>query len=332
MERLAEQFKDALTRIEIKGAKRERVIEAHTEIREVLEKDPTLSEWGVDTVLIGSYARNTGVHPGKDVDVFVRLTELDTRADPGEVFDEVKRVLSAEYGSRASAQRRSMKVEFDTDGDGFAVDAVPAVVSGDHWAIPNSDSDSWSNPDAERWMETDPLKLAELVSRMNAGLQIGGRGAFVPTVKLARQTRRHHLGDAKPGGLYIELLVYRAFEDGIEGESFAEVLAATLRSIADHLASDDELIDPALGSTYTPALEPDDRERAAEVFGNLADQAEGALSLEKCPAALAWRQILGKNNRGWCFPLPPGCDEQGKPIRSLGAVTSVGSKEAGSFA
>ena len=90
---LRKQFNDALTNIEISGRKATRAQEAHTQIRCVLEADPKLKEWGVDTILIGSYSRDTGIYPGKDVDVFAKMTLLDTSALPREVYDEVWRVL-----------------------------------------------------------------------------------------------------------------------------------------------------------------------------------------------------------------------------------------------
>lgn len=330
METLPGQFKGALSRIEINGAKRERAVSAQTEIREVLEADETLREWGIDTILIGSYSRDTGIHPGKDVDVFMRLTELTTDADPGEVFDHVVKVLTDHYGDRASRQRRSIKVDFSTDG--FSVDAVPAVKAGSRWAIPSSDTDRWGDPGAERWTETDPRKLGELTSEMNDTLEISGQGAYVPTVKLVRQTRKHHLGDDKPGGLYFELLTYRSFEGGVSGESFAEIFTATLRAIADQLTSGDELIDPALDGPYAPAPEVDELERAGELFAGLADDAAAALQLERCPAAAMWRRILGDNDRGASFPLPEGCDEQGRSIPRVTSTSAIGSREAGGFA
>ena len=71
MATLRSQFDQALASIEVNKDKALRAINAHTEIREVLEKDEKLTEWGVDTKLIGSYSRDTGIYPGKDVDVFV---------------------------------------------------------------------------------------------------------------------------------------------------------------------------------------------------------------------------------------------------------------------
>jgi hypothetical protein len=330
VETLPKQFKDALTRIEISGDKRDRAIGAHTEIRDLLEEDETLRGWGIDTILIGSYSRHTGIHPGKDVDVFMRLTELATDADPDEVFDHVVEVLTAHYGDRASAQRRSIKVDFSDDG--FSVDAVPAVKAGSRWAIPSSDTDRWGDASAERWMETDPRKLGELTTEMNDTLKVSDQGAYVPTVKLVRQTRKHHLGDDKPGGLYFELLAYRAFEAGVSGESFAEIFSATLRSIATQLASGEELLDPALDSPYAPAPQADELEHAAQLFAELADDAEAALDMEPCPAAATWRRILGDNDRGACFPLPDGCDEEGRSIPRVTSTGAVGSREAGGFA
>lgn len=329
METLPEQFNGALEAIEINGVKRERAIAAHTEIRELLEGDAHLCALGIDTVLIGSYARRTGIYPGKDVDVFVKLTKLDTTADPHEVFDAVQRVLVAHYGDRAEPQRRSVKVTFDKDG--FSVDAVPAVRLGERWALPNHDPARWQDPGG-RWIETDPEKMKTLTEERNEALKIGGRGAYVPTVKMLRQSRREHLGDAKPGGFYFEVMAYWVFKaDGISGGSFAEVLAATLRAVHRRLASGDELVNPVLDQPFAPAPEPHERAAAAAAFDRLASDAERALTSSRCRAAAIWRAIFGSNDRGPCFPLPDGCDEHGNQIAAVSAVSARGSGEARGF-
>src|SRR5215217_7033129 len=102
METLPTQFNDALTAVEVNGKKRDRVIAAHKEIRELLEADKQLCDLGVDTILIGSYARHTGIYPGKDVDIFVKLTKLTTESTrPATVYNRVRDVLVDHYGDRA---------------------------------------------------------------------------------------------------------------------------------------------------------------------------------------------------------------------------------------
>jgi hypothetical protein len=334
VEKLEAQFRGALTKIEVSGAKRERAIKAHEEIRGVLEADPQLQEWGIVTALIGSYARNTGIYPGKDVDVFVKLTKLNTgNVEPATVYNRVRDVLVDHYGRRAKPQRRSIKVEFDSEGDGFSVDSVPAVRMGDRWAIPRRDPDRWQSANVEeRWVETDPEKLADLTTEQNKTPKVDDQGAYVPTVKLVRQTRRHHLGEQKPGGLYFEILTHWAFESGaITGDCFAEIFARTLRSVAQQLESG-LAIDPVLLRPYRPPPDAVDLSIAAAKFAELARKAELALSADKCKAAAQWREILGKNNQGWCFALPEGCDEQGNKVAVAAAVTGTGSREASPFA
>ena len=70
---------------------------------------------------------------------------------------------------------------------------------------------------------------------------------------------------------------------------------------------------------------------AALKFGELASQAEAALSMERCPAAAIWRRLLGTNDRGACFPLPAGCDESGREITRVSPVISQGAGAAGGF-
>jgi Second Messenger Oligonucleotide or Dinucleotide Synthetase domain len=332
METLPDQFKGALTRIEEK--KRKRVVAAHEQIRAYLEEYEQLSDWGVDTVLIGSYARHTAIYPGKDVDVFTKLTKLDTSADPNAVFEGVRRVLVAKYGDSAEPQSRSIKVTFPIDGEeDFAVDVVPAVRMGSRWAIPRHDRELWTSPDAgERWRETDPEKLTELSTKLNDKIKVDGQGAYVPVVKLVRQTRRHHRGDEKPGGFYFELLTYWTFVADLQGDSFAELFAATLRAVATQLASSSPLTDPVLDKSYKPDPEPEDLDAAAALFAGLATKAELALTVARCPAAALWREILGENDLGSCFPLPPGCDEKGNEIKDVAAVAAIGSEEASGFA
>lgn len=329
METLATQFDEALALIGI-GEKAKRAQTAHKDVRQVLESSESLREWGVDTILIGSYARQTTIYPGKDVDVFSKMTKLDTSVSPATVFKAVRDALVDHYAGRATPQHRSVKVAFGAD---FAVDAVPAVRSGGRWAVPNRDQAAWALP-AARWVETDPERLGQLTTQRNEQPTVGGQGAYVPVVKLVRQIREHHLGAAKPGGLYFELLTYHAFGRPMQGTSFAEFLAITLRRIAALLgeAVQNPLIDPALGTAYTPAPSTRELQGAQTCFGKLADEAERALGLERCPAAVVWRAILGKNDRGPCFPLPPGCDESGRAISAVTVNTRRGSDEARPFA
>jgi len=330
METLPTEFAGALTCVEVSGDKAKRAQNAHEEVRAVLESDETLRSWGVDTVLIGSYSRSTGIYPGKDVDVFSRMTNLSIRESPLKVYRQVCEVLVSQYGKRANPQNRSIKIAFE----GLCVDVVPAVQWGKRWGIPSREQQRWAEP-GKQWIETDPERLGALTTERNKAPLVSGRGAYVPVVKLVRQARQHHVGDSKPGGLYFELATYWAFEGGVKGSSLAELLAGTLRSIARQLAigQSKPLLDPALDRPYAPAPTPAELATAAKKFSQLAEAAERALQVERCPAAIVWRGILGKNGRTpWCFPLPDGCDEKGRTITIITPNSNKGSNEGRPFA
>ncbi len=105
METLPTEFGLAVRDVTISGTKQKRAIKAHTDVRELLEADPELCGWGIDTRLIGSYARHTARYPGKDVDVFLRFTKLSTADDPGVVYDGVAKVLIKKYGESSGRGR-----------------------------------------------------------------------------------------------------------------------------------------------------------------------------------------------------------------------------------
>lgn len=346
MARLHNQFTDALTNIEVNGAKQDRAIAAHTEIQDLLGDDPQLTEWGVNTRLIGSYSRHTAIYPGKDVDVFARLENLDTSATPREVYGRVEMALVDAYGhvdegGRASPQDRSIKVDFPDPDDpsdeaAFAVDAVPAVRDGSRWAIPSKDRDLWAEPTG-RWVTTDPERFGELSSSLSTSSwspSVGSQNAYKPIVKLMRQARRIHLGDRRPGGLYVEFAAYEVWDARlVTGDEWDPLFAATLRQVSDRFnrALYDPLIDRGLGTPVEPSLEPSDWTDAANTFSRLAALADEALDTDTCQAAVKWREILGENSRGQVFPLPPGCDANGFPIGSIAAIGGTGSNEARRF-
>jgi hypothetical protein len=345
---LRSQFTQALTTIEINGGKAERAQASHREIRDLLEADATLCDWGVNTRLIGSYSRDSGIYPGKDVDVFVRLDQLDTDATPKDVYNAVWGPLAEHYGDakdggRATGQARSVKISFpdpehpDDDNAGFAIDAVPAVRDGDHWAVPTKDRSRWAGSTG-RWVTTDPERFGTMSSQLSTSSSsptVGGRNAYKPIVKLMRQARRAHLGERRPGGLYVEFATYHAWHQGlVYGDEWDPLLARTLRQVANRFATAHylPLIDPAIGTAVEPALTDDDWANASRVFRDLADLADQALSADDCKAAAKWREILGGNDRADpVFPLPAGCDANGFRIATIAAVTSRGSNEARGF-
>ena len=342
MANLRSQFEQALTNIEINGQKRKRAIDAHTEIRELLQGDEHLKEWGVEPLLIGSYGRETGIYPGKDVDVFLRFTKLDTRAAPRAVFNAVWRVIVSKYGQygqgggRAQQQARSVKVLFpDRDrisGGDFSVDAVPAVRNGDLWAIPTKDQNRWAQGEG-RWVTTGAVLFGDLSTELNQSAsspRVGDRPAYKPIVKLVRQIRQTHLGDQRPGGLYLEFVTFEAWRSGLVGGSEWDVLLArTLQCIADRFrqAGVNPLRDPVLGTPGDPPLSAGQVEQAAAIFEKLAAAANRALPINDTDAATEWRKILGGNDRADpVLPYPPN---SGGGVGSTVAATGVGAAGGG---
>lgn len=349
MESLDNEFAQAVRNVTIHGEKRDRAIAAHTEVRALLEADTQLCEWGIDTILIGSYARQTARYPGKDVDIFLRFTDLSVRHNPEKIYNEVDRVLVAKYGlkderadGRVTRQARSLKIDFPDpedplDDNSFSIDAVPAVPWQEHWGIPNRNRDLW-NSDDQRWIRTNPVKFADdtnILATTTGNAKVGDANAYRPIGRLLRQVRHVHLGDERPGGLFTEVAAHYAWNDGlVTGTSWAELLTSTLEQVAQRFeeCAETGLPDPVLGTPMKPALESWQWTLAAQTFNRLAEQAREALDSDRCQAAKIWREILGTNDRGQVHPLPDGCDAAGFPVGSITAVSAVGSNQPRGFA
>lgn len=349
METLATEFGQAVRNVTVSGRKQEHAIGSHTEVRELLEADAELCEWGIETILIGSYARHTARYPGKDVDVFLRFKNLSVRHDPNKIYNAVERVLVNRYGlkdrdpnGRVTLQARSLKVDFPDIEDplsdaSLTIDAVPAVPWDDNWGIPNRDRTEWGNED-KRWIKTNPIKFAgdtESLSIASWSATVAGANAYRPTVRLLRQIRHEHLREQRPGGLFTEIAAYYAWSERlIHGDSYAQLLTETLEHVARRFesAATEGLPDPVLRTPLKPQLAPSQWMSAAQAFDGLASQAREALESERCRAAKIWRDVLGSNERGAVLPLPPGCSSAGLPVGTVSAVNAVGSNDPRGFA
>ncbi|MFF7159624.1 nucleotidyltransferase [Streptomyces sp. NPDC008139] len=318
MAHLKQQFKDALSSIE-PGDDKANAPQAHLLVRDALEADPKLAEYGVSPVLIGSYKRNVSIRRIKDVDVFVRLPDVPSDVTSAAILDRFFTVLHTEFGTDADGHRRtkrqdrSLQVSFPEYD--LYVDAVPARPYGDGtWEIPQKG-------DGNEWVRTNPDGLTELSSTMNADHD----EYYVPTVKLLRQTRRALLGKKKPGGFFIEMAAYQAFASGaVSGSDQAEYYVSALREVStivtDFVDHGIAVTDPTLpGHTIHIRATDDELEAARTRFADAAASAEAALEEEDAgKAALAFRKLLGTNGDGdTIFPMPPGFNEDGTKKASV---------------
>lgn len=356
---LHKEFIDTHARIAM-GNRTLVAIAAHLEVRTALRASSTLAAHGLDDVLIGSYARHVSIWPGKDVDVFGRLTaETTDTISPDVAYGLFETALSrfAAEG-RLTAQPRSLKVdysperapqpqfiraaarEYDWREDQvaavlndlrnvafeFSVDVVPAVVWGSDHGIPETGQQPQTGERHRtgRWRKTNPIALTDRTRDLNQMLAVQGRGAYVPAVRAVKQIKAHYLPGAKPSSLYYEFVLHEGFASGrVTGSSWADVVASALTFIAQRLATagSDPVRDPVLRKPYAPAPSAMELAAASAVFDDAAQRARRALTSDRCQAALEWRAVFGSNlKHDPVFPLPAGCRGTGTALGGAAAV------------
>jgi Second Messenger Oligonucleotide or Dinucleotide Synthetase domain len=306
MAHLPEQFDFALANVEPTQGDKDHAPEVHEDVRESLDDSKSLEDLNVDTVLIGSYKRHVSIRRMKDVDVFCKVSDPGDRGAQ-ELLDLFEQVLVSRYQrKRVERQERSLQVDFP-DYDLY-VDVVPARRTGAYWEIPERSGKG------SEWVITNPEALTQLTTPTNLKHTLGDRGVYVPIVKLMRQTQRSHLGK-HPGGLYMEVLTYWAFSDGIDGASIADYFVGALDGATRHLgrALDGGLPDPTVeGATIDTRASRDDLEQALQSLQEVSLIATRALGEpDECKAALLWQSVLGRNDEGEVFPLPDFCNPDG---------------------
>jgi len=344
-------------------------IAAHVEVRSVLRESAELVAHGLDDVLIGSYARRVSIWPGRDVDVLGRLLDETIHSlGPDAAYRLFERALAwfAAEG-RLTLQPRSLKVDYRpgrTPGAEFvraaasqygwerdrvdavirnlpqlafefSVDVVPAVRWDEHYGIPEvarlPQSDTRYR--TGHWRLTSPVQLTERTQARNRSPRIGGKGAYVRTVREIKQIKTEHLSGAKPNSLYYEFVLHEGFASGaITGASWADITASALSYIAGRLqtAESDPVCDPVLGEPYQPAPSAADLNAARAVFEGQAGRARRAVAESRCQAALEWRTVMGGNAAyDKVFPVPDGCRGTGELMGGAAAanLASGGTRE-----
>ena len=184
-------------------------------LRKRLVEDEEFSEYHVATFLQGSYARDTAIHPGKDVDVVV-VTNLDLSTSPGDANALMKRFLMRHYSGKWAPQNRSFGISLSY----VTLDVVLAVTNhlptdeyqrlAKSLSLSEAQIDWRKHPllipdrDLDQWVETHPKEQMEATTRLNKQCD----GFFVPLVKVFKWWRKEaYIQPKYPKGYILERIV-----------------------------------------------------------------------------------------------------------------------------
>lgn len=317
MPELASSFTKAQSNIEPSEADRDNAPDAHQQLADVLKADETLSGWGINPFLIGSYGRRVSIRRVYDVDMFCRLDNYEEGTPAEDILDKVYDVLVDEYGEDAVEREDRSITVLIPNADGLYIDVVPARRAGEVWEIPTDDDD---------WVPTNPVVLADLKEEKNADYA----ELYVPCVKLLRQARRTLMGRSKPGGFAIEMAFYYACDQGLvtKTSSMAEFFAEAMEGVADTLRrvayEGFEIPDPSMPTASLEFDADSDFNLAADQFEGASKQAREAFEMEADEAgaaALLLQGILGSNDDfEQVFPMPFGFDDDGTKTEGVVAI------------
>jgi hypothetical protein len=292
---LDEAFRKFRSRLELNDREQKNASSRHREMREHLRSDFDLD----DDFLTGSYRRHTKTKPLKDVDIFCVLGKKEKHyrdEHPSSVLTAFEKSLAKKYGSTAvSAQRRSVCVDFgvvvdaedNTDYRVVSMDAVPAVVCGNDYEIPDKTEG--------KWIKTNPKLHAEKAVEA----QEAYNGEWKGIVRMLKYWNNHHDKPIKPSFL-IEVMALECLHPPFGGR-FDYEFQGTFTTFADRIF--DTWKDPAgLGTPVSDMMNQDKKQAACSALKQAARQATLAIDLvrqgKNGDALHAWRELFGPK-----FPL-----------------------------
>lgn len=272
---------------------------AHTKLRAILREDPDFAPIHKNTLLSGSYKRDTAIRPRikngetnrPDVDIIV-LTNHSLFSSPIDAVDDVFDVLTRYY---TPTNRQSRSVSVST---GLAdMDVVPIIE-------PDNDG-TYYIPDRnqQQWLLTNPPGHTAWTTETNT--MVGGR--FKPLVKMFKWWRRENPTVSKrPKGFVLEVITADCMnrEETHYGELFVQLLETIVERYAysTSLGTVPQISDPSLPeNNITDGLSFAAFQGFYNKVKNHAVIGREALSLDdQNKATEKWRMLFGSR-----FPKPP---------------------------
>lgn len=291
-------FRKFRSRLELNEREQKNASARQTEVRDYLD-----TKFSIDrSFLTGSYARHTKTKPLKDIDIFFVLKKTDRdypSKAPSVVLDDFYDALVEKYGKAAiRKQARSINIDFgivvdvddNTDYRILSIDAVPAVVCGGDYEIPDND--------LGKWIRTNPETHAEKATAAHQAFSNEWKG-LVRMVKYWNNHPRHGTKPVKPSFL-MEVMALESLYGGWQGR-FDYEIQGLFTTLADRIF--DQWADPAgLGPPISDGMDKTQKERAKQLL--LAASRDAGLAINHVrqgrngEALKAWRALFGPK-----FPL-----------------------------
>lgn len=283
-------------------------IQAHSRVRECLEKGDDFKEYVIGSFLYGSYKRHTAVGDIKDVDIVV-LTNFDPNDlndAPEQVLRKLKQALGRCYQDAGNPkyQRRSIRVDDplpENSSTNLTLDVIPAVV------VTNED-EPLKIPDKEikKWIWTNPKGHIDKVSELNRDEVSNGK--LVPLIKIMKwwwkyqcQVRQPDIERPKPKGFWIECLTLENFDR--KKDNWAGHFVAVLENIFSKYSRVEQvplLNDPGLpGEFIKTNMSKAEFDFFMNAIGDSLELAQKAIhNPDEVESSVIWRDIFGEQ-----FPL-----------------------------
>jgi len=222
------QFKEFLQDIEPSATTKGYCKVAHEKLRELVAKHEVYKDYHVDSVLSGSYKRDTAIRP-KTVDGQVRRPDVDiivftthSLSDPPKtVIDLLYDSLKDDY-EKVSRQTRSVNIETDKAD----IDVVPIIAPENSYGVHYI-------PDRkeEEWIVANPQGHTTWATQINSETN----GLFKPLVKIIKWWRRENPTISKrPKGFIIECIVAECMNKN--ETQYGELVVSTMENIVNKYA------------------------------------------------------------------------------------------------
>lgn len=335
-------FKEYLRRIQPPNQAVKRAVDSHRPLRDDLEADGEYGPFVDNTMLSGSYGRDTSIFSIKDIDVIIKTTftriDLWERMKDGETEQECLLRLTQDAirrtgrAARTRKARRSIHVtlpkDSETDLPEMTMDIVPVRIQ----AGASTDPMTISDRELIKWFDTYPnTQLVDSEKRNRRSKMIGDRHSYKPLVKIFKAWKTVHYRTQKtPKGFILECLTAKYHNPS--ARHWIDAVHDLFQNICNEWPDPDNLpLFPDIPeipdvSDSSPHMIPiaKEREQAQRVLWkihghlDLIQQAMEEAEEDVTKSAKTLRRVFGADCDDICFPLPEDLEEntQGQKSRS----------------